>query len=254
MCRQARHALPGTLVRHHRSFRVNQVLRPGFARLVAEITMGHVGLVLGLEMSRLARAGRDWHQLIELCSLAGALLADADGVYDPNWYNDRLLPQGDDERTRDFPDPAADAGCEAGQGRARGARPPASRRLRPPPVGRGRLRPRRAGAARRPPHLRHVQHARDPQRRAPLPCRKRDPASRAAPHGTGERATWSGGARRGKPCRTCCATRPTRAITPTGGGRSTPRRKIPGRPDTGKVVRPAGEWLGQIQMVSATPR
>jgi hypothetical protein len=50
-----------------------------------------VGLVLGLEMSRLARAGRDWHQLIELCSLAGALLADTDGVYDPNWYNDRLL-------------------------------------------------------------------------------------------------------------------------------------------------------------------
>ena len=65
--------------------------RPGFARLVAELTMGHVGLVLGLDMSRLARAGRDWHQLIELCSLAGALLADADGVYDPNWYNDRLL-------------------------------------------------------------------------------------------------------------------------------------------------------------------
>jgi DNA invertase Pin-like site-specific DNA recombinase len=69
----------------------NAAERPGFARLVTEITMGHVGLVLGLEMSRLARAGRDWHQLIELCSLAGALLADADGVYDPNWYNDRLL-------------------------------------------------------------------------------------------------------------------------------------------------------------------
>ena len=69
----------------------NAAERPGFARLVAEITMGHVGVVLGLEMSRLARAGRDWHQLIELCSLAGALLADADGVYDPNWYNDRLL-------------------------------------------------------------------------------------------------------------------------------------------------------------------
>jgi len=69
----------------------NAAERPGFARLVAEITMGHVGLVLGLEMSRLARAGRDWHQLIELCTLAGALLADADGVYDPDWYNDRLL-------------------------------------------------------------------------------------------------------------------------------------------------------------------
>src|SRR5438094_8895064 len=57
--------------------------RPGFARLVAELTMGHVGLVLGLDMSRLARSGRDWYQLIELCCLAGALLADADGVYDP---------------------------------------------------------------------------------------------------------------------------------------------------------------------------
>ena len=65
----------------------NAADRPGFARLVAELTMGHVGLVLGLEMSRLARAGQDWHQLIELCSLAGALLADADGVYDPNWYS-----------------------------------------------------------------------------------------------------------------------------------------------------------------------
>ncbi|MFC5675753.1 recombinase family protein, partial [Streptomyces incanus] len=69
----------------------NAAERPGFARLVTEITLGHVGLVLGLEMSRLARAGYDWHQLVELCSLAGALLADADGVYDPNWYNDRLL-------------------------------------------------------------------------------------------------------------------------------------------------------------------
>ncbi len=45
--------------------------------------MGRVGLVLGVEMSRLARTGRDWHQLIELCSLSGALLADPDGVYDP---------------------------------------------------------------------------------------------------------------------------------------------------------------------------
>lgn len=69
----------------------NAAARPGFARLVAEITMGRVGLVLGLDMSRLARAGQDWYQLIELCCLAGALLADADGVYDPNWYNDRLL-------------------------------------------------------------------------------------------------------------------------------------------------------------------
>ncbi len=65
--------------------------RVGFQRLVTEITMGHVGLVLGIEMSRLARSGKDWYQLLELCSLAGALLADSDGVYDPTQYNDRLL-------------------------------------------------------------------------------------------------------------------------------------------------------------------
>jgi DNA invertase Pin-like site-specific DNA recombinase len=65
--------------------------RRGFARLVTEVTMGRAGVVLGIEMSRLARTGRDWHQLLELCSLSGVLLADPDGVYDPGFYNDRLL-------------------------------------------------------------------------------------------------------------------------------------------------------------------
>jgi DNA invertase Pin-like site-specific DNA recombinase len=65
--------------------------RPGFARLVAEVGLGHVGIVVGMEMSRLARSGREWHQLLELCALSGALLADADGVYDPTDPNDRLL-------------------------------------------------------------------------------------------------------------------------------------------------------------------
>jgi DNA invertase Pin-like site-specific DNA recombinase len=65
--------------------------RVGFSRLVTEVTMGRVGIVLGIEMSRLARTGQDWHQLLELCSLAGTLLADPDGVYDPGYYNDRLL-------------------------------------------------------------------------------------------------------------------------------------------------------------------
>ena len=65
--------------------------RKGFARLVTEVTMGRVGVVLGIEMSRLARSGRDWHQLLELCSLSGVLLADPDGVYDPGFHNDRLL-------------------------------------------------------------------------------------------------------------------------------------------------------------------
>ena len=53
--------------------------RVGFQRLVAEISLGHVGLVLGTEMSRLARSGKDRHQLLELCALGGSLLADADG-------------------------------------------------------------------------------------------------------------------------------------------------------------------------------
>ncbi len=66
--------------------------RKGFARLVAEVTMGRAGVVLGIEVSRLARTGRDWHQLLELCCLSGVLLADPDGVYDPGYCNDRLLP------------------------------------------------------------------------------------------------------------------------------------------------------------------
>src|SRR5436190_21410807 len=65
--------------------------RPGFARLVAEVGLDHVGIVLGFEMSRLARSGREWHQLLELCALSGALLGDLDGVYDPAEHNDRLL-------------------------------------------------------------------------------------------------------------------------------------------------------------------
>lgn len=65
--------------------------RPGFQRLLAEVSLGHVGIVFGREMSRLARSNRDWHQLLELCALFQVLLADADGVYDPRDVNDRLL-------------------------------------------------------------------------------------------------------------------------------------------------------------------
>jgi DNA invertase Pin-like site-specific DNA recombinase len=65
--------------------------RPGFQRLVAEVGLGHVGLVLGIEVSRLARSCRDWHQLLEICALFDTLIADADGVYDAMDFNDRLL-------------------------------------------------------------------------------------------------------------------------------------------------------------------
>jgi DNA invertase Pin-like site-specific DNA recombinase len=65
--------------------------RPGFQRLLAEVALDHVGLILGLEMSRLARSCKDWHQLLELCGRYRVLLADADGVYDPTEHADRLL-------------------------------------------------------------------------------------------------------------------------------------------------------------------
>lgn len=65
--------------------------RNGFQRLLAEISSDRVGLILGLEMSRLARSCKDWHALLELCAIYRTLLADADGLYDPSQYNDRLL-------------------------------------------------------------------------------------------------------------------------------------------------------------------
>jgi DNA invertase Pin-like site-specific DNA recombinase len=67
------------------------VERPGFQRLVAEVCSGEVGAVFCIEASRLARNGRDWHHLIWMCGLVGAVVVDFDGVYDPNLVNDRLL-------------------------------------------------------------------------------------------------------------------------------------------------------------------
>ena len=68
-----------------------KVERPGFERLVAEVCSGEVGAVLCIEASRLARNGRDWHHLIELCGLVRTVVIDPDGIYDPCILNDRLL-------------------------------------------------------------------------------------------------------------------------------------------------------------------
>ena len=65
--------------------------RAGFQNLVAEVGLGHAGIVLGLEVSRLARSSADWHRLLELCALSGTLILDEDGLYDPSQFNDRLL-------------------------------------------------------------------------------------------------------------------------------------------------------------------
>jgi DNA invertase Pin-like site-specific DNA recombinase/ribosomal protein L37AE/L43A len=67
------------------------VSRPGFERLLAAICSGSVGAVLAIEVSRLARNGRDWHTLIEFCGLVGTIIVDEDGIYDPRNPNDRLL-------------------------------------------------------------------------------------------------------------------------------------------------------------------
>jgi DNA invertase Pin-like site-specific DNA recombinase len=65
--------------------------REGFQRLVTEVSLGHAGIVLGLEVSRLARNSTDWHRLLEICAFSDTLILDEDGVYDPAHFNDRLL-------------------------------------------------------------------------------------------------------------------------------------------------------------------
>ena len=67
------------------------VKREGFQRLVTEVSMNRAGIVMGLEVSRLARNSSDWHRLLEICALTRTLLLDEDGVYDPSHFNDRLL-------------------------------------------------------------------------------------------------------------------------------------------------------------------
>jgi len=63
----------------------------GRSALIAEVGLGKAGLVMSLDASRLARNNRDWHQLLELCSLFGVLIADGERLYDPLAYHDRLL-------------------------------------------------------------------------------------------------------------------------------------------------------------------
>jgi DNA invertase Pin-like site-specific DNA recombinase len=65
--------------------------RSGFARMTAEVALGHVGIVLGLEVSRLARNNADWYRLLDLCGMTDTLIGDSDGVYHPLLFNDRLV-------------------------------------------------------------------------------------------------------------------------------------------------------------------
>ena len=69
----------------------SMVEREGFQKLVAEVGMARAGIVMGLEVSRLARNCADWHRLLEICAMTGTLILDEDGIYDPTEFNDRLL-------------------------------------------------------------------------------------------------------------------------------------------------------------------
>ena len=71
--------------------RRSAVERIGFQRIVADVGLGRVGVVMGLEVSRLARNSSDWHRLLEICALSETLILDEDGLYAPAHFNDRLL-------------------------------------------------------------------------------------------------------------------------------------------------------------------
>src|SRR5262249_23177969 len=65
--------------------------RSGFARMTAEVALGHVGIVFGLEVSRVARNNADWYRLFDLCGITNTLVGDSDGIYHPALFNDRLV-------------------------------------------------------------------------------------------------------------------------------------------------------------------
>jgi DNA invertase Pin-like site-specific DNA recombinase len=172
--------------------------RAGFARLVTEVTMGRVGIVLGIEMSRLARTGRDWHQLLELCSLSGVLLADPDGVYDPGFYNDRLLLG------------------------LKGTMSEAELYLIRQRMLSGKLAKAERGELAIPLPIGYVRR---PSGEVILDP---DEQARHWPRGRS-----SGGGRTGRRCRSCCTTRSTPGTTPMAAARSSPAGRSPAGPAPG---------------------
>ena len=109
--------------------------RLGFKQLLAEVTLDHAGMVLGLEMSRFARSNKDWHHLLELCAIFGTLLADQDGVYDPQDPNDRLLlGRGDNFRAGDAHDAKSVRERKTSQGPTRRVVLAGTDRLHPAPI------------------------------------------------------------------------------------------------------------------------
>ena len=193
--------------------------REGFQRLVAEVSLGHAGIVLGLEVSRLARNNSDWHRLLEICALTGTLILDEDGLYDPEPIQRSFIAwfEGDDLGGR--------AACPAGaaprrnpeQGAAGGTQDAAARRTWSTI--------RRAGWS-------WIQIAKSRMRCGPCSPPMNAPARAARPSSTsGNRAccsrdgcvagfakgNWSGGRSSIRGCCKCCITRGTPALSSMAG-------------------------------------
>ncbi|WP_365960508.1 recombinase family protein [Mesorhizobium sp.] len=119
-----------------------QVERGGFQRLIAEIGLGNTGLVVSLDASRLARNNRDWHQLLELCSLFGVVIADGERLYDPRLSRPAAVRAlGDHERSGVAPDPHPPASRGAAEGCAGRASHTAARWLDLQPLRPDRVQP-----------------------------------------------------------------------------------------------------------------
>ena len=202
-------------------------------------------MILGLEMSRLARSNKDWHQLLELCALFRTLLADQDGLYDPTDYNDRLL--------LGLKGTMSEAELHVLRARMYQGLLNKARRgevFNHPPVGYVKLPaggvrpgPRRAGAGRRPPALRPVRAAGHRQRPAALPGRSTTSACRSGRTAAPTAVSWNGVAPTGSRCRACCTTPSTPGYYRWGHRACDPRRKVGGRPGTGRTVRRPEECL-----------
>src|SRR5712671_2330607 len=218
--------------------------REGFARLVTEVTMGRAGVVLGIEMSRLARTGKDWHHLLELCSLSGTLLADPDAVYDPGYYNDCLL--------LGLKGTMSEAEIFLIRQRMLGAKRAKAERgelILPLPAGYVR---RPSGEAAFDPD----EQAQDVVRLIFRTFQRLGTLNAVLRYLAGHEIQLPVRARLGPAKGDLEWRRPTRETLQNmlrnpayagyyayGRRQVDPRRKIPGRPDTGKVVKPAGEWL-----------
>src|SRR5262245_47490949 len=209
--------------------------RLGFQRLLAEVGLDRVGLVLGLEMSRLARSCKDWHQLLELCAIFRTLLADQDGLYDPTDHNDRLL--------LGLTGIMSERNCTSSSGACTTASAIRRDAARSSPCRRSATSSYRPASSRSTPTSRSrpscgycstSSSARGPSTGCCATSCITASASPSARTSGRSVANWSGAGRTRRRCRTCCTTRPTPART--GGATGRPTRAARSRAGPGRAA------------------